>query len=64
MPKPTMEGHAIMTCPLVVHGLQALLPNYLNDLLCWKARGRIGSYAGLQMVSTLSLVSLYGVLTL
>ena len=64
MPKPTMEGHAIMKCPLVVHGFYALSSNYFNDLLFWKVRGCIGSYARLQMVSILGLVSLYGVLIL
>jgi len=35
-----------------------------DHLLYWKARGCIGSYVGLQMVSILGLVSLYGVLIL
>lgn len=33
-------------------------------MLYWKARGHIGSYAGLQVVSILGLVFLYGVPTL
>jgi len=37
---------------------------FSNDLLYWKARGRIGFYAILQMVSILCLASLYGVLIL
>jgi len=58
MPKPIMEGQAIMKSPLVVHGWCVLLLDFSNNLFYWKAKGDIGSYAGLYMVSILGLVSL------
>ena len=64
MLKPIMEGHAIMKSPSIIHGLYALLLDFLDDFLYSKAMGHIESYVGLQMISILVLVSLYEVLIL
>ena len=49
MPKPTMEGHATMKCPI------GSITCKLFYLLYWRERGHIGSDAGLQVDSHLGL---------
>jgi len=50
-----MEVQAIMKYPPVVHGTRPHLLDFTNDLFYLEARGCIGSYAGLQMISILGL---------